>query len=97
MFNIHTYLTKIKIKAARFTLRHSSIITKIILMTIIAVICFIPIYIGIFIWWGVSPVGFWQLFVTTALLLICLGPFQIMIAIFSLALIISILVEKSKY
>ena len=88
-----TYLTKIKVKVAEFTRKHSSGLSEAIFIAIIAVICFIPTYIGIFIWCVVSPVGFWQLLATIALLLIVFGSTQGVAIFFAIIIIISTLVK----
>ena len=91
MFDV--YLTKAKVEINKFIRKHNDDLSKIIIIIIITLICFIPTYIGILIWWLVSPVGFWQIFTTMALLLVVFGSTQAVAAFFGIFAIISVLIE----
>jgi len=92
MSNIH--LTKIKDKASEFIRKHSSITAKLIFVLIVIAICLIPTYIGIAIWYLASPVGFWQVIIVMALLLICFGSMQAAALIIGFVIIISVLANS---
>ena len=91
MFN--NLSTKIKVKLSGFTRRHSSGLAKTIFTGIIIVICFIPLYIGLFFWWMISPSGFWPVFATSALLLVVFGSTQAICLIIGVIVIINVLIE----
>lgn len=91
MFN--NLSTKIKVKSSEFIRKHSSGLIKAIFVFVVAVICFIPFYIGLLFWWLISPLGFRQIIATLALLLIVFGSIQIVVVIFSIILIIKVLAE----
>ena len=58
-------LTKLKVKSSEFIRKHSSGLARTIFILVVALICFIPLYIGLLFWWLISPSGFWSVFATS--------------------------------
>ena len=55
---------------------NESMTPKVLFTLIVAVLTFIPAYLGILVWWLISPAGFWQVFATLALVLCVFGSTQ---------------------
>jgi len=75
----------------KFNWFNESFTPKALFVLAVAVVAFIPAYIGIFLWCLISPVGFWQVFATLALVVFVFGSVQMWFIILGVMIVIVVL------
>lgn len=89
--NLTQKFNDLKRRATKLSKSNQS--AKVIFSFIVGVIMFIPAYILWFLWWLISPVGFWQIFAIVAGWVAVFGAFQFGLLVFGTILIVAVIFD----